>query len=150
MKSENLFFTVKRRKIIFLFERWFFLRNTLFDASLLCSPIKCIERHSKWYRSLALMSKSTKCIEKVHHCVEKSFKKSHCEQSKQLFIFLFNRWHFTFFMQWSPCWVSKLTFLLRKYQRFSSLLNNVFTAYKRENDNWWAKNSKLRIRTQIT
>ena len=65
-----------------------FLRNTLFDASLLCSPIKCIERHSKWYRSLALMSKSTKCIEKVHHCVEKFFKKSHCYRSEQLFIFL--------------------------------------------------------------
>ena len=39
-----------------------------------------------------------------------------------------NRWLFPFFQHWSQCWALKLTFLLYKYQRFSSFLSNVFSA----------------------
>ena len=41
------------------------------------------------------------------------------------------RWILTFFMQWSLCCASKWTFLLRKYQRFATLLRIVFSAYKK-------------------
>ena len=51
-----------------------------------------------------------------------------CQLALRLFFCPFNRWFVTFFMHWSQYWSSKLTFLLRKYQRFSSLISIVFSA----------------------
>ena len=64
----------------------------------------------------------------------------------RLFFLPFNRWFVTFFMHWSQYWSSKLTFLLRKFQSFSSLISIVFSALKRfQIIDWRAKNKSYEM-----